>query len=104
MSVELIQDLIKKLADELNTATGSERGATPVPGQESEAMIGRSVAALQATARTMHAPDGQAPAGMLPREAAAAAGQPASWWPAPVSEARPGSSAPAAVAPPQLDP
>jgi cyclic-di-GMP phosphodiesterase, flagellum assembly factor TipF len=60
MNVELIQDLIKKLADELNGAPpASEANApamappAPAPTNETEAMIGRSVAALEATVRTM---------------------------------------------------
>ena len=98
MSVELIQDLIKKLADELNTATGSERLAAPSePGQEVEAMVGRSLSALQATARTMRDPAGQA-------EAAAPAGQVPAWWPMPRSEPSPEQAGPASGTPPQLNP
>jgi len=98
MSVELIQDLIKKLADELNTATGSERLAAPSePGQEVEAMVGRSLSALQATARTMRDPAGQT-------EAAAPAGQVPAWWPMPRSEPSPEQAGPAPGAPPQLNP
>jgi cyclic-di-GMP phosphodiesterase TipF (flagellum assembly factor) len=98
MSVELIQDLIKKLADELNTATGSERLVAPSePGQEVEAMVGRSLSALQTTARTMRDPAGQA-------EAAAPAGQVPAWWPMPRSEPSPEQAGPAAGAPPQLNP
>ena len=74
MSVELVQDLIKKLADELNSTTAAERAEKLLPANVTEAMIGRSVAALQATARTMPgphadlraAPSGpQAPAGSV---------------------------------------
>jgi cyclic-di-GMP phosphodiesterase, flagellum assembly factor TipF len=98
MSVELIQDLIKKLADELNTATGSERLAAPAePGQEVEAMVGRSLSALQATARTMRDPAEQA-------EAAAPAGQVPAWWPMPRSEPSPEQAGPVPGAPPQLNP
>ena len=98
MSVELIQDLIKKLADELNTATGSERLVAPSePGQEVEAMVGRSLSALQTTARTMRDPAGQA-------EAAAPAGQVPAWWPIPRSEPSLEQAGPAPGAPPQLNP
>ena len=68
INVEVIQDLIKKLADELNgppprdadapgeSASGAEPEARP------EAMIGQSVAALETTARAMRVgkPDTQA--------------------------------------------
>ena len=56
MSVELVQDLIKKLADELNSTTAAERADKPITPGMTEAMIGRSVAALQATARTVPGP------------------------------------------------
>src|SRR5262245_16881076 len=56
MKVELVQELIKKLADELNTATAPGVGATPpARAPDPEAMINRSVSALEATARGMHA-------------------------------------------------
>ena len=103
MSVELIQDLIKKLADELNTATGSERLA-PLPEgtADAEAMLGRSVSALQTTARTMQAPAGEATAGAPPVDAPAPDGQVPSWWPMPGVEVGPELAAPGA--PPQLNP
>jgi cyclic-di-GMP phosphodiesterase TipF (flagellum assembly factor) len=105
MSVELIQDLIKKLADELNTATGSERLAAPSePGQEVEAMVGRSLSALQTTARTMRDPAGQAEARVPPGGPAAPAGPVPAWWPMPTSEPRPELAGPAPGTPPQLNP
>jgi cyclic-di-GMP phosphodiesterase TipF (flagellum assembly factor) len=107
MSVELIQDLIKKLADELNTATGSDRPATPGERTpDADAMIGRSVEALQTAARTMHGPAGEttAPAPQQPDIASAPAGQVPAWWPTPASESGPEPTAPAGRAPPQLDP
>ncbi len=59
MNVELIQDLIKKLADELNSTVprhvDAESEPALEPANETEAMIGRSVAALDTTARTMRA-------------------------------------------------
>jgi cyclic-di-GMP phosphodiesterase TipF (flagellum assembly factor) len=58
MRVELVQELIKKLADELNTAAApaavSERGATAsARAPDPDGMINRSVDALEATARSM---------------------------------------------------
>jgi cyclic-di-GMP phosphodiesterase, flagellum assembly factor TipF len=106
MSVELIQDLIKKLADELNTATGSP-ASSPEGSPDADAMIGRSVEALQTAARTMHAPAGeaQAAAPQQPDAAPAPAGQIPDWWPTPSSEHGPEPAAPAAgSAPPQLNP
>jgi hypothetical protein len=79
MRVEHVQELIKKLADELNTATppaGVGERAAPPRAPDPDAMINRSVDALEATARSMHArrrtktptgappPDG--PAGKVP--------------------------------------
>ena len=59
MKVELIQELIKKLADELNSTVprhvDAESEPALEPANETEAMIGRSVAALDTTARTMRA-------------------------------------------------
>jgi EAL domain-containing protein (putative c-di-GMP-specific phosphodiesterase class I) len=51
INVEVIQDLIKKLADELNgpSTRGTGAAARPHP----EAMIGQSIAALEAAARAM---------------------------------------------------
>ena len=101
MSVELIQDLIKKLADELNTATGSERAAMPAEhAPNAEDMIGRSVEALQATARSMQAPTGEVAAATPPNVAAALGGQVPAWWPMPGSE----PAASAGSVPPQLNP
>jgi EAL domain-containing protein (putative c-di-GMP-specific phosphodiesterase class I) len=59
LNVEVIQDLIKKLADELNgpsarssDATGESTSAAD-PGADAEAMIDRSAAALDTAARAM---------------------------------------------------
>ena len=103
MSVELVQDLIKKLADELNSTTAAERAEKLLPPNVTEAMIGHSVAALQATARTMPgphadlrtAPSGpQAPTGGVP-----------SWWPTAEPAANTNPGAPRSPgAPPALDP
>ena len=102
MSVELIQDLIKKLADELNTTTGSERSAaSPERAPDAEAMIGRSVEALQTAARTMQAPAGETAAAAPQQPAVASApADPAAWWPASPAE----HAGPAATAPPQPNP
>jgi len=99
MSVELIQDLIKKLADELNTTTAAEKS---LPVDTTEAMIGHSVAALQATARTMPGPHADLRA--APGGAQAPTGGVPSWWPTaePAAGGKPGSGPPGA--PPVLDP
>ncbi len=60
MRVEHVQELIKKLADELNTATappgtGERAAAPPARAPDPDGMINRSVDALEATARSMHA-------------------------------------------------
>jgi cyclic-di-GMP phosphodiesterase TipF (flagellum assembly factor) len=60
MRVEHVQELIKKLADELNTVTATpgaaERAAAaPARAPDPDGMINRSVDALEATARGMHA-------------------------------------------------
>ncbi len=57
VNVEHIQELIKKLADELNGGPPPHHDAdlesATTPANEAEAMIGRSVAALETTVRTM---------------------------------------------------
>jgi cyclic-di-GMP phosphodiesterase TipF (flagellum assembly factor) len=59
IKVEVIQDLIKKLADELNGPPSrdadAEGAAAAEPDQGPDAMIGRSVAALDAATRAMRA-------------------------------------------------
>ncbi|RTL70953.1 MAG: EAL domain-containing protein [Hyphomicrobiales bacterium] len=61
-TVEMIEGLVKKLADELNTAPATPpkvRGKL-VPQQDGDAMIDRSIAALESVAQTMRAtPQGQ---------------------------------------------
>jgi cyclic-di-GMP phosphodiesterase TipF (flagellum assembly factor) len=105
MSVELVQDLIKKLADELNSTTTAERADKPITPGMTEAMIGRSVAALQATARTVPGPhaDLRAAAPGEGSRGPATGGAP-SWWP--VAEPAPGSkpTAHAPSEPPPLNP
>jgi len=96
MNVELIQELIKKLADELNSTAPrdpeGESGPELEPANETEAMIGRSVAALDTTARTMRATS--------PGPASAPASRDAGKMPdRPV-----GSAAPQRSGPPALDP
>jgi cyclic-di-GMP phosphodiesterase TipF (flagellum assembly factor) len=66
MNVELIQELIKKLANELNSGPASrEGGGEPeaAPDIGADAMIGRSVAALETAARTMRGSDADAAQG-----------------------------------------
>ena len=60
MRVEHVQELIKKLAEELNTATappsvGERAAVPPARAPDPDGMINRSVDALEATARSMHA-------------------------------------------------
>jgi len=100
ISVDFVEESIKKLADALNVATTSRR-PVPLPehADDTDAIIGRSVAALQTAARTMHAPAGQADAGAPPAGAAAPAGQIPSWWPTPGTEQGPEGGAPAPGAP-----
>jgi cyclic-di-GMP phosphodiesterase TipF (flagellum assembly factor) len=108
MSVELIQDLIKKLADELNTSVGSsagERSDKPAPANATEAMISQSVAALsgaQPTPRTVPGPHAHYEAAPTSATAAAPASV-SSWWPTtehapgptPTPPPRPSASPPA---------
>jgi cyclic-di-GMP phosphodiesterase TipF (flagellum assembly factor) len=54
LNVEVIQDLIKKLADELNGTADRDAG-TGEPGLTPEAMLARSIAALDTAARAMRA-------------------------------------------------
>ena len=93
MSVELVQDLIKKLADELNSTTAAERADKLLPASVTEAMIGHSVAALQATARTMPGPHADLRAAPSEGHQAPAAGGVPSWWPTaePATGATPGA-------------
>jgi EAL domain-containing protein (putative c-di-GMP-specific phosphodiesterase class I) len=72
INVEVIQDLIKKLADELNGPSRrvADTAAESTPGSEPdahpEAMIGRSVAALETTARAMRVGQGEPQAALPP--------------------------------------
>src|SRR5262245_45382574 len=68
-NVELIQDLIKKLADELSDVPTTAQATTGVPSEAEDAMIARSLAALDTAAASMRA------AAEPDKEAA-----PASWW------------------------
>jgi cyclic-di-GMP phosphodiesterase, flagellum assembly factor TipF len=91
ISVDFVEESIKKLADALNTAPSGERPAPqPQRGEDAEAMIGRSVAALQTTARAM-----QAPAGGAGRKSR-------SWWrPGSDRKTQPPPTPPARRRPPQ---
>jgi cyclic-di-GMP phosphodiesterase TipF (flagellum assembly factor) len=86
-----VEQVLKKLADALNSTRQGESAPKQTPANTTEAMIGHSVAALQATARTMPgphadlraAPSGpQAPVGGVP-----------SWWPTaePAASTKPGA-------------
>jgi cyclic-di-GMP phosphodiesterase TipF (flagellum assembly factor) len=66
-NVELMQGLIKKLADELGGPTTNQAQAKPAKVSDTEAMIERSVAALEATSRDMRlATEGTARSGLAP--------------------------------------
>ncbi|HZT48777.1 MAG TPA: EAL domain-containing protein [Hyphomicrobiaceae bacterium] len=67
ISVDFVEESIKKLADALNASPPGP--AAPEQGEDTEAMIERSVAALQSAARTMQAHTN-------PR-----GGRTSSWWP-----------------------
>jgi cyclic-di-GMP phosphodiesterase TipF (flagellum assembly factor) len=66
LNVEVIQDLIKKLADELNGAADRDAGAGE-PGLTPEAKLARSIAALDTAARAMRAAPGDRLALQPPR-------------------------------------
>lgn len=73
MSVEMIQDLIKKLADELGpTQTPPKVRGKLVPQPDTESMVSKSISALEAAASSMRAASGQAAKKAEPREGAAA--------------------------------
>jgi cyclic-di-GMP phosphodiesterase TipF (flagellum assembly factor) len=57
ISVDFVEESIKKLADALN-GTGDRPPTTSERGDATEAMIGRSIEALQTAARAMNAPPG----------------------------------------------
>lgn len=107
VNVEYIQELIKKLADELNGPVqvplpeGDAAKATAAAAADADGMIGRSVEALETTARGMRT----SPAS----DAAKPAASVSSWWPTlPADEVPAEASAGAARAggarPPTLNP
>jgi cyclic-di-GMP phosphodiesterase, flagellum assembly factor TipF len=88
-NVELIQDLIKKLADELSDAP--PMAPAPAPGEAEDAMIARSLAALDTAAASM-------------RAAIAEPGGEAAWWPGDAEPGPSGAEAGPARAPRATDP
>ncbi len=69
INVEVIQDLIKKLADELNGPAPRDDDAPGEHAAVADAMLGRSIAALDVAARAMRAePDEAQPASDQPEE------------------------------------
>lgn len=94
-----VEQVLKKLADALNaTPTVAPRVEKPAAASETEVMIGQSVAALQAAARSMSRP----PASFEPASDEPTGGVP-SWWPKPSAPA--GNSGPREPGtPPALDP
>ncbi|HEY7086317.1 MAG TPA: EAL domain-containing protein [Hyphomicrobiaceae bacterium] len=111
MRVELVQELIKKLADELNTATapaaaGERAAAAPARAPDPDGMINRSVDALEATARSMQprrrmkTPTGAPP----PPNAGPAGKEGPAWRPTPGSTPGPVRDPAKGATPPQLNP
>jgi cyclic-di-GMP phosphodiesterase TipF (flagellum assembly factor) len=72
ISVDFVEESIKKLADALNTSAPA--AAAPEQGDDTEALIERSVAALQTAARTMQTHTN-------PRTADPRGSRSSSWWP-----------------------
>jgi cyclic-di-GMP phosphodiesterase, flagellum assembly factor TipF len=107
MPGELIQDLIKKLADELNGAPPvptDKPAGKPQPANETEALIGRSIEALETTAKAMRTPLAErAPTPPPSREREAAVG-PRGWWPAEPQAPPSAAPPPSRQAPPPLNP
>ncbi len=98
ISVDFVEESIKKLADALNVATTSGRPGSPSErADDTDAMLGRSVEALQTTARAMRTRPGDAAAAPQPSDV----GQVPAWWPTPEPASGP-EAAPGA--PPQLNP
>jgi cyclic-di-GMP phosphodiesterase TipF (flagellum assembly factor) len=102
ISLDFVEESIKKLADALNVATDTTgRAGAPSDGAENtDAMLGRSVEALQTTARAMRARPGEMPLAP-PAQPEGVAGQIPEWWPTPDPSS---GDEPAPGAPPQLDP
>ncbi|MCB1506771.1 MAG: EAL domain-containing protein [Hyphomicrobiaceae bacterium] len=105
--VEMIQGLIRKLADEVNAADADKlapaRKPTAAPIAADESAINQSIGALRQTAQTMKAPASQATAPAKPAAAGGHLGNP------PVDQQRNAnasapSRAPQAVQPPQFPP
>ena len=93
VNVEYIQELIKKLADELNGPVQAplpeaKPAAEPTSAADTEAMIGRSVAALETTARGMRTPAHRAPES----DASGASAPASSWWPTAVAAEAPSAT------------
>lgn len=79
MSVEMIQDLIKKLADELNAQPQTPpkvRGKLVPQQPDTDAMVQRSISALETAAKSMRAGSGAQPPA-IPAQAAAPSAPPA---------------------------
>jgi len=93
LNVEVIQDLIKKLADELNGPPNRDANAEGAPAGAPERMISHSVAALDAAARAMRTP----PAGPALEAPAGTRSNMPDWWPTASAGSEGGG-------PPPLDP
>ncbi len=82
--MEVIQELIKKLADELNDPNRDGQGdETPVQAlsAEPDTMIGRSAAALDTASRAMRGAQAGPGGAALPPPLPAARGDVPNWWP-----------------------
>jgi cyclic-di-GMP phosphodiesterase, flagellum assembly factor TipF len=84
INVEVIQDLIKKLADELNSpgrdGQGDEMPVQPLSA-EPDALIGRSVAALDSASRAMRGAQAERGEAALPPPLPKARAEGPEWWP-----------------------
>jgi EAL domain-containing protein (putative c-di-GMP-specific phosphodiesterase class I) len=81
INVEVIQELIKKLADELNGPPAREAETEGAPDLDAGAMIGRSAAALDTAARAMRMGTAEARPALAPPSAGR--GMLPAGWPAP---------------------
>jgi cyclic-di-GMP phosphodiesterase TipF (flagellum assembly factor) len=102
MNVELIQSLIKKLADELNgppETDGDAQSGIAEPPMQADTMIGRSAAALDTAARAMREAAAEAPAAQNSRRPGSSGGPIPHVWPTARSAARAGPGARPALDP-----
>jgi cyclic-di-GMP phosphodiesterase TipF (flagellum assembly factor) len=110
MRVEIVQELIKKLADELNTATasaglGERAAAAQARAPDPDGMINRSVDALEATARNMQTRRRmKTPTGAPPPDVGPAGKEAPAWRPTPGTNPGQVRGPAKGATPPQLNP